>query len=66
MQSDVGDRKRRRDSEHLPDADAVEHSDERDRRALIARQSEHQGRDRYSEPDLRLDQADAEGGEGQP
>ena len=66
MQTEIGDRERRRDLEYLTDRNADKNRDERDRRALITHKAKHQRRDRHTQPDLRLDKPDAERGEGQP
>jgi len=63
MRAEIGRREWRRDPENLPDANPDEHGDERDRRALVAHQREHQRRNRHPEPDLGFDGPDAERGE---
>ena len=65
MQPEIEHRERRRYPDDLTDTDAYEHGDDRDRRPLIAHQTEHQPRDRYAKPDVRLNQPNPECGEGQ-
>src|SRR6516165_6637519 len=65
MQPEIEHRERRRYPDDLTDTDAYEHSDDRERRPLIAHQTEHQPRDRYAKPDVRLNQPNPECGEGQ-